>query len=246
MRLLGTTCAIFFIAVATFGCVIVQTPSPENATSEPIENHRTTTPASPPTSPIEVHTITETVIQSTTPPDTPAPTPPNVGFVVPIPNVTEVHSDPSIAELVEQLRPSVVHLTNRGSSSGSGVVISPNGLVATNAHVADCCKSFTAVVDGRQYQSTVLAIDDRADLALVQIDSTQLFESARFADPDDVTVGDEVIALGFPLRLGHDLTATKGIISAYRDLQGSEFLQHDAAINPGNSGGPLIPDPPKV
>ena len=84
--------------------------------------------------------------------------------------------------------------------------------------------------------------DSVADLALVQIDGNDRFHPITVGDPDGVRMGDEVLALGFPIadRIGTNLTVTRGIISSTRTLDGVELLQTDAAINPGNSGGPLV------
>ncbi len=162
------------------------------------------------------------------------PTPPNEVRSTP----SKLHSGLTIAQLVEMLRPSVASITTT-TGSGSGFVFDPDGLVATNAHVVDCCAQVRVMVDGRSYRATVLGTDHHADLAVVQINSRQQFQPATFANAHRVAVGDEAIALGFPLDLGNNLTATKGIVSARRQFDGYEYFQHDASINPGSSGGPL-------
>ena len=81
-----------------------------------------------------------------------------------------------------------------------------------------------------------------ADLALVQITGGGRFQPIAVEDLSSTRVGDEVLALGFPLadRIGSNLTVTRGIISSTRTVNGVNLLQTDAAINPGNSGGPLV------
>ncbi len=188
--------------------------------------------------PIPTPTSTTAPTPTAEPTPTIEPTRPTSELVTPDIGDELVHFGPSIAELVEQLRPTVVQFTKGRKSVGSGVIISKGGLVLTNAHVVECCTHYTLYINGQKYQSEVVKKDAAADLATVQIKSGAPFQSAVFASHS--TVGDEVLALGFPLQLGHDLTVTKGIVSAFRQMRGSRFAQHDAAINPGNSGGPLV------
>ena len=117
------------------------------------------------------------------------------------------------------------------------------GLVITNEHVVAGERSVGVLLtNGRRYDGDVLERDAAADLALVQIDGTVPFDAIAIGDPDGVRMGDEVLALGFPLadRIGINLTVTRGIISSTRTVAGVELLQTDAAVNPGNSGGPLV------
>ena len=92
------------------------------------------------------------------------------------------------------------------------------------------------------YNGNVLEGNASADLAVVQIDSNDRFDDIALGDPAKARVGDEVLALGFPLadRIGSNLTVTRGIISSTREVAGINLFQTDAAINPGNSGGPLV------
>ena len=94
------------------------------------------------------------------------------------------------------------------------------------------------------FSGDVLEQNAGADLALVQLDSKEEIRAADIVvgDPDKTRVGDEVLALGFPLadRIGSNLTVTRGIISSTREVAGVDLFQTDAAINPGNSGGPLV------
>jgi len=128
------------------------------------------------------------------------------------------------------------------SGSGSGFVYDSSGLIATNAHVVDCCRNVTVILGGERHQGTVLGRDDKMDLAIVRLNSGSDFDTIAMGTARQVAVGDDVIALGFPLSstLGGNLTVTRGIISSQRKIDGYEYFQTDAALNPGNSGGPLV------
>ena len=151
-------------------------------------------------------------------------------------------SKSSLAEVVERVQGGVVRVT-AGSSSGSGFIVDESGVVVTNEHVVRGARSVGIwLTSGRRYDGEVVARDAIADLAIVRIDSNDRFHSIAVGDPARVRVGDEVLALGFPLagKIGSSLTVTRGIISSTRTANGVALLQTDAAINPGNSGGPLI------
>jgi Do/DeqQ family serine protease len=131
------------------------------------------------------------------------------------------------------------------SSLGSGVILSPDGIVVTNNHViagADDIK--VALADRREFAAEVILKDERADLAVLRIvDPNGSFPSLQIGDSDALQVGDLVLAIGNPFGVGQ--TVTSGIVSALArtrvgvaDFQ--SFIQTDAAINPGNSGGALV------
>ena len=126
---------------------------------------------------------------------------------------------------------------------GSGFVIAPEGLVVTNHHVIDGADEIEVVFDdGTRHPATLKGHDQKADLALLQINTDQPLPYLKFGDSDAARVGDWVIAIGNPFGLGG--TTTSGIISARgRDIQAGpldDFIQIDAPINRGNSGGPLF------
>lgn len=132
-------------------------------------------------------------------------------------------------------------------SSGSGVIISPDGYIVTNNHVVRtrggriAPQIFVTLQDGRRFQATVLGTDSQNDIALLKIDARNL-PTAQMGDSDKLQVGDWVIAVGNPFGLG--TTVTAGIVSALNrslDRPGlpGGFIQTDAAINQGNSGGAL-------
>jgi len=131
------------------------------------------------------------------------------------------------------------------SGRGTGFIVDAAGLVVTNYHVIQNSESIEVMLSSEEsFRGRVLGVDERTDLALLQIETGNL-SAVRFGDSNKVEVGDWVVAIGDPLGLNYSVTA--GIISAKgRNIFDSdntaygEFLQTDAAINPGNSGGPLF------
>ncbi len=180
-------------------------------------------------------------IVTPTPPDTPAGTPAlNIQFFGAADLSDE--SKTSLADLIAEIQAGVVQITT-GSGSGSGFIVDAGGLVVTNEHVVGGAQSVNVwLTNGRRYDADVLERDATADLALVQIEGSGRFDAISVGDPGSVRVGDEVLALGFPLAdtIGNSLTVTRGIISSVRKTAGVNLWQTDAAINPGNSGGPLV------
>jgi len=130
------------------------------------------------------------------------------------------------------------------SSLGSGVIVSPKGLIVTNHHViADSTDIRVVLSDRREYEAKILLKDERTDLALLKIKTDKKLPYLELMDSDDLEVGDIVVAIGNPFGVGQ--TVTSGIVSAVaRTTIGISdyqfFIQTDAAINPGNSGGALI------
>jgi serine protease Do len=128
---------------------------------------------------------------------------------------------------------------------GSGFIISSDGLILTNAHVVREAKDVTVKLqDRREYTAKVLGMDVSTDIAVLRINAKNL-PVVRFGNPQQLMVGDYVLAIGAPY--GLDQTATSGIVSAKGRSLPSEkgdnfvpFIQTDAAVNPGNSGGPLF------
>jgi serine protease Do len=128
-------------------------------------------------------------------------------------------------------------------SLGSGFVISPDGYIVTNNHVAeDVDKITVAFLDGAELPARVVGRDPKTDIALIKVDSPKKLHSLPLGDSNGLRPGDWVVAIGNPFGLSHTVTA--GIVSALgRNIgQGpyDDFIQTDAAINPGNSGGPLL------
>ena len=131
----------------------------------------------------------------------------------------------------------------KNSALGSGVIVEKNGLIITNYHVIKDVTSIEVVLsDGRMSRGTIVGVDPETDLAVVKIQLGSL-SSIKFANPDSLSVGDFVLAIGNPFGVGQ--TMTQGIVSALgRDTLNlntfENFIQTDAAINPGNSGGALV------
>jgi len=159
-----------------------------------------------------------------------------------------------IHAILAKVQPSVVTIetsqtTSRGvfDGAGSGIILSADGLVLTNAHVIGGISEITVVLpDGTSHSATLVGASPADDVAVIQVEGVDGLTAAELGSSDDLSVGDEVIAIGNALNLGGEPTVTRGIVSAKdRDLtaQGEQLeglIQTDAAINPGNSGGPLV------
>ncbi|WP_425408831.1 DegQ family serine endoprotease [Hyphococcus sp.] len=130
------------------------------------------------------------------------------------------------------------------NSLGSGVIVSPEGLVVTNNHVIEGMTEIKVVLnDRREYEAELMMADPQTDLAVLRIEVDEPLPYLVFANSDSIEVGDVVLAIGNPFGVGQ--TVTSGIISALARTAVSIsdyqfFIQTDAAINPGNSGGALI------
>ncbi len=151
----------------------------------------------------------------------------------------------------------------KGSGVGSGAIIDPNGYIITNYHVVDNGVEFTVrLADKREFSARLVGEDPLTDLAVLQIDTSQLdpgetLPVAEYGDSSQLEVGDYVLAMGSPLALSRSVTL--GIVSnaerVFADSDGTtgemqisgqstgmftRWIQHDALIQPGNSGGPLV------
>ena len=203
------------------------------------------TPVSPTGTPEPVPTATSVAVDTPVPLPTVTPLPPdapvlNIQFV----GATDLSDErkSSLADLIASIQAGVVQIVT-GGGSGSGFIIDASGLVVTNEHVVGGSSSVSVwLTNGRSYGGEVLERNVTADLALVRIPGGAGFQPIPMALTGSARVGDEVLALGFPLadRIGSNLTVTRGIISSTRMVNGVNLLQTDAAINPGNSGGPLV------
>ena len=155
-----------------------------------------------------------------------------------------------VAGVVDFVAPTVVTISadvNGGTSLGTGVIISNDGEILTNAHVIEGASEIRVRLAGESEPRRVnlLASDRGNDLALLRMGGDG-FEPATFADPGSVYIGDEVVAIGFALGLDGEPSVTLGIVSALdRSIGQSDvfldgLIQTDAAISSGNSGGPLV------
>ncbi|MGF1543462.1 MAG: trypsin-like peptidase domain-containing protein [Parvularculaceae bacterium] len=175
----------------------------------------------------------------------------------------------SFAPVVERAAPAVVNVFTRGqarrstgdaffdrffgvgpretTSLGSGVIVSPDGVVVTNNHVIENMSEIKVVfADRREFGAELVLADPRTDLAVLKIEAGEPLPFLEFANSDAAEVGDLVLAIGNPFGVGQ--TVTSGIVSALArtavtasdDASYQFFIQTDAAINPGNSGGALV------
>jgi putative serine protease PepD len=162
----------------------------------------------------------------------------------------EVGRRVDVAAVAEYIAPSVVTISadvSGGTSLGTGVIISTDGEIITNAHVVEGADAVRVRLAGETEPREVrlLAADRGNDLALLRM-SGDGFQAATFAAPDSVRLGDQVVAMGFALGLEGEPSVTLGIVSAIERTIGSEgvyldgLIQTDAAISSGNSGGPLV------
>ncbi|MGZ5404448.1 MAG: S1C family serine protease, partial [Nocardioides sp.] len=164
--------------------------------------------------------------------------------------------DGSVESVAEAVLPSVVKidvLTDQGSGSGSGIILSSDGQILTNNHVvagaAEGGRITVSFADGSHADATVLGTDPLTDTAVIQAEGVSGLTPATMGASENVDVGQQVVAIGSPF--GLDATVTSGIVSALdrpvnvgTDAAGNATvypaIQTDAAINPGNSGGPLV------
>ena len=126
--------------------------------------------------------------------------------------------------------------------AGAGFIVSKDGYIVTNHHViVDADEIQIETFDGTFMEATLVGADPNTDIALLKVESAKPLSSVGFGNSDEVRVGDTVLAIGNPHRLGFSVST--GIVSARnRQLSGpfDDFIQTDAAINLGNSGGPLF------
>ncbi|MCW2812685.1 MAG: peptidase and chymotrypsin/Hap [Nocardioides sp.] len=165
-------------------------------------------------------------------------------------------ADGSVEQVAAAVLPSVVKLDvggQQGSGSGSGIVLSSDGLILTNNHVVEVAGDGGSITvsfaDGSHAAAEIVGTDPLTDTAVIQAQDVDGLTPATIGESDAVDVGEEVVAIGSPF--GLDATVTSGIVSALNrpvdvgsDSQGNAAvypaIQTDAAINPGNSGGPLV------
>lgn len=173
--------------------------------------------------------------------------------------ISNTEIETAITQTVEKVGPAVVTVigtvpgqvtffgrTPDGQSSGSGVIISPDGYIVTNNHVVERASELWVILsDGTQLPAKLISTDIFADLAVLKADGT-MPAVATIGNSDNLKSGETVIAIGSPLGEFRN-TVTVGVISATGRMLDSgngyymeDLLQTDAAINQGNSGGPLV------
>ena len=237
-------------STATATPTATHTPT-HTATATPTATHTPTpTDTATPTAthtPTPTNTATHTATATHTPTDTATPAPAATHTPQPsaAPTVAPTAtSTPTLAAMVKGVASGVVQIV-AGNSSGSGFIIDSDGRVITNAHVVGDYDAVTVLTAGGQsYTGRVLGVDEVADLAMVELIASGGFAPVALGDSDRLAVGEDVVAMGFPLGdmlRGSSATITRGIVSAKRiSRAGVDLIQTDAAINPGNSGGPLF------
>ena len=159
----------------------------------------------------------------------------------------------AVVGVVETVSPSVVHVQVRGNrrgqaaqGSGSGTILSPDGIVLTNNHVVEGATSIElSLADARRVPARILGRDPDTDIAVLRAETRDNLPAATLGNSKQVRPGQVAIAIGNPF--GFELTVTAGIVSAVgRSLRAQngrligDVIQTDAALNPGNSGGPLV------
>ena len=182
-----------------------------------------------------------------------------INFLILVGILTYLYSNMSnedgYVEAISKASPSVVNINSKknietrifdGNSTsnvmGSGIIISSDGYIITNLHVIEGTRIIDVELDdGQVYPSSLIGFDERSDLAVIKINSSDTLKPIEVSNSSSVRAGDHVIAIGNAFGLGK--TFTSGIISATGRDYGNpylELIQTDAAINPGNSGGALI------
>jgi putative serine protease PepD len=173
--------------------------------------------------------------------------------VAPEPGATIPSGD--LGALIARVAPSVVSVqalgaTGSSAGQGTGVIVSADGEVLTNAHVVEGARSVRVVLadESSARDADIVGTDAREDLALLRIRDASGLQAATLGDSSTVKVGDDVIAIGNALGLRGSPSVTRGIVSALdRSSAGlTGLIQTDAAINPGNSGGPLFDNQGRV
>ncbi len=195
---------------------------------------------------------------------TSTPTPTSTPTTTPTPHQTTTPTNvppsslPSIADVVEQVKPAVVYISveyldtsfffeTTRTKSGSGAIFSSDGYILTNNHVVEDARNIEVLLPNTKntYHAQIVGTDPLSDLAVIKIEGQNL-PTAVFADTSKLRIGDWVVALGNALGLEGGPSVTVGIVSNLERSfpQGEsafyDIIQTDAAINPGNSGGPLV------
>jgi serine protease Do len=160
-----------------------------------------------------------------------------------------------VIRVVDRIRPSVVNIDTVAQvqtffgvfpqqGAGSGVIVSPEGLILTNNHVVEGAQQIkVTLLSGKSFPGRVVGRDPFSDLAVIRVETTERLPAATLGRSSALRVGQMAVAVGNPFGLGH--TVTVGVISALNrsiqvpNLVIENLIQTDAAINPGNSGGAL-------
>ncbi|HEV2947709.1 MAG TPA: trypsin-like peptidase domain-containing protein, partial [Gemmataceae bacterium] len=149
----------------------------------------------------------------------------------------------AVEQLVEKVRKSIAVITFTGRDGrrqglGTGFVIDPDGLIATNLHVIGEARPISVQLGDKHYEvRTVHASDRLLDLALIRVNAKDL-PALTLGNSDDVKQGQAVVAFGNPLGLTHSVVS--GVVSSKREVEGRPMIQLAIPLERGNSGGPLL------
>lgn len=181
----------------------------------------------------------------------------NSSTTIDIKDATENEEALTASEVYKKVEHSIVGVMVYGNSEslkaegqGSGIIISKDGYIVTNAHVIGNSKTAKATVlinsdtSKKEYEAKIIGLDTKTDLAVLKIEANDLIP-AEFGNSDQVAVGSSVLAIGNPAGVDFANSLTRGIVSAVNRTTVSEsgnvnYIQTDAAINQGNSGGALL------
>jgi putative serine protease PepD len=167
----------------------------------------------------------------------------------------------AVAKVVDRVLPSVVNVVSEfsgGEGEGTGFVVRSDGIIVTNYHVVEGASKVTVLTSAKDpvhYDARVIGGDVEADLAVLDVDATDL-PTVPLGDSADLVLGQQVVAIGYALGLAGGPSVTSGVVSSLtrritvpdsncRECPNgqriyTQVVQTDAAINPGNSGGPLV------
>ena len=167
-----------------------------------------------------------------------------------LPLHAEAPAELSVEQVAERCRPSVVVVTSGGRDDsrrglGTGFVLTPDGLIATNLHVIGEGRAIAVeLADGKKYDVVAVHATDRAaDLAIIRIAAKNL-PALELGDSDKLKDGQAIVALGNPQGLKHSVVG--GVVSGRRVFDGRNMIQLAIPLEPGNSGGPLLDRTGKV
>lgn len=184
----------------------------------------------------------------------------NSSAVIHTKDIPESADAKTAEQIYQEIAPSIVGvitynpsagLISSATGQGSGIIISQDGYVVTNAHVIGNSNKYSVTVvtnDQKEHPAKVIGFDTRTDLAVLKVEASD-FKAAEFGNSDQLSVGASVLAIGNPGGLEFYNSLTRGVISALNRSLASvssnahttvKYIQTDAAINPGNSGGALL------
>ncbi len=182
--------------------------------------------------------------------------------VFPSSRATVATGQDGVVQVVDRVLPAVVNVVSESSSGqgeGTGFIVRSDGIVVTNYHVVEGASKVTVLTSAQEpdrYDARVIGGDVEADLAILQVDATDL-PTVPLGNSSDLKLGQQVVAIGYALGLAGGPSVTTGVVSSLTrritvqderctecSTQGqrvyTDVIQTDAAINPGNSGGPLV------